>query len=214
MYSLSFLISRITTFVTITAPRPLPRISPSKVRTSNFFSVCKFPLCLGSPLLTSRSTSFYSDLVFLLSSSLQKQTGGGMMSGLASTIAQGFAFGTGSAVAHRVRNNLFSLMKEGENVGVKGLHRARPASAFSFSSISHQTLSLIYSFPLPPFSAAGGRCGRRCLLRRQRGAPATRGLPPTAHAAPAAAVRCPGWRAAGLLYGWTELPGVSAVEPG
>jgi type IV secretory pathway TrbL component len=29
------------------------------------------------------------------------QSGGGMLSGLGSTIAQGFAFGTGSAVAHR-----------------------------------------------------------------------------------------------------------------
>ncbi|GAB5030548.1 Hypothetical protein NocV09_00302150 [Nannochloropsis oceanica] len=31
----------------------------------------------------------------------QSQQSGGMMSGFASTIAQGFAFGTGSAVAHR-----------------------------------------------------------------------------------------------------------------
>ena len=32
---------------------------------------------------------------------MQQQQGGGMVAGLASTIAQGVAFGTGSAVAHR-----------------------------------------------------------------------------------------------------------------
>lgn len=31
----------------------------------------------------------------------QQSSGGGMMSGLASTVAQGMAFGTGSAIAHR-----------------------------------------------------------------------------------------------------------------
>lgn len=31
----------------------------------------------------------------------QKSGGGGMLAGMASTMAQGFAFGTGSAVAHR-----------------------------------------------------------------------------------------------------------------
>jgi type IV secretory pathway TrbL component len=31
----------------------------------------------------------------------QPQPSGGMLSGLGSTIAQGFAFGTGSAIAHR-----------------------------------------------------------------------------------------------------------------
>jgi hypothetical protein len=32
---------------------------------------------------------------------MQKQGGGGMLSGIGSTIAQGMAFGTGSAIAHR-----------------------------------------------------------------------------------------------------------------
>eukprot|EP00968_Pinguiococcus_pyrenoidosus_P001795 scaffold83_cov246-Pinguiococcus_pyrenoidosus.AAC.24 len=32
---------------------------------------------------------------------MQQQQSGGMMSGLLGTVAQGFAFGTGSAVAHR-----------------------------------------------------------------------------------------------------------------
>lgn len=42
---------------------------------------------------------------------LFKHTGGGLMSGFASTIAQGFAFGTGSAVAHRVRCLFFVLQE-------------------------------------------------------------------------------------------------------
>ncbi|CAN0490081.1 unnamed protein product, partial [Scytosiphon promiscuus] len=31
----------------------------------------------------------------------QQSAGGGMLSGMASTMAQGFAFGTGSSIAHR-----------------------------------------------------------------------------------------------------------------
>lgn len=31
----------------------------------------------------------------------EKSSGGGMMAGMASTMAQGFAFGTGSSIAHR-----------------------------------------------------------------------------------------------------------------
>eukprot|EP00543_Licmophora_paradoxa_P007308 CAMPEP_0202446806 /NCGR_PEP_ID=MMETSP1360-20130828/5387_1 /ASSEMBLY_ACC=CAM_ASM_000848 /TAXON_ID=515479 /ORGANISM="Licmophora paradoxa, Strain CCMP2313" /LENGTH=109 /DNA_ID=CAMNT_0049063511 /DNA_START=331 /DNA_END=660 /DNA_ORIENTATION=+ len=44
---------------------------------------------------------------------MQQSSGGGMLSGIGSTIAQGMAFGTGSAIAHRAVGAAASAMSGG-----------------------------------------------------------------------------------------------------
>jgi len=45
---------------------------------------------------------------------MQQSSGGGMLSGIGSTIAQGMAFGTGSAIAHRAVGAVAGSMSGGE----------------------------------------------------------------------------------------------------
>ena len=82
-------------------PRLRLRTSPSKVRTD------KAPLGCADPFHTLavcrwENLGVLAYLVAFFFFIPCPHVGGGMMSGFASTIAQGFAFGTGSAVAHRV----------------------------------------------------------------------------------------------------------------
>ena len=48
---------------------------------------------------------------------MQQQSGGGMLSGIGSTIAQGMAFGTGSAIAHRAVGAVAGAMGGGGGEG-------------------------------------------------------------------------------------------------
>merc|ERR1712137_301399 len=64
---------------------------------------------------------------------MQQSSGGGMLSGIGSTIAQGFAFGTGSAVAHRAVGAVADSM-----TGGGGSHAPQPVEAAGDPSYQQQ----------------------------------------------------------------------------
>jgi hypothetical protein len=64
---------------------------------------------------------------------VQQSSGGGMMSGIGSTIAQGMAFGTGSAIAHRAVGAAAGMMSGGDEAADQGMQQQQQQMAMNTS---------------------------------------------------------------------------------